>query len=136
MQGFSEAVFDNRAHRDGVGEQSFFFHNFQGAQRGYRDQRAAAESGAVVAWLEYIGRNASRQAGTNRHTGTETLGKRHHIRRDACPLMRKPLAGATDSGLHFVDHEEPFFLRAKFAQLAQVISARLNDATFALQYFG
>ena len=49
--------------------------------------------------------------------------------------MGEPLAGAADTRLYFVDHQQPFFLRRQLAQLPQIVGTRRHDPTFALDDF-
>ena len=86
----------------------------------------------MVARLEDVGGLRAGHHRADGHARAQALGQRHHIREDAGPLVRKPLAGAAHAALHLVNHQQPVALVAQRAHLAQVIHVRRIDATFTL----
>ena len=66
-------VADQRADALGVGHQAILLDRVERRQRRRAGQRIAAEGRAVIARLEHAGRLAGRQAGADRHAGTEPL---------------------------------------------------------------
>ena len=64
-----------------------------------------------------------RQAGANRKAAAKRFRERHDIRRNPTAFIGKHLAGARDTRLHFVEHEEQIMLIAQLAQGTQEIRA-------------
>ena len=50
-------------------------------------------------------------------------------------LMGKPLAGAADTTLHFIQHQQPAMLVANFPQLLQIMNIWYANTTFPLNGF-
>src|SRR5262249_1047814 len=65
----------------------------------------------------------------------DALRQRHDVGGDARPLIRKELAGATDTGLHLVDDKEELVLVAKRAEVAHELTRGQADAALALDRF-
>ena len=59
-----------------------------------------------------------REAGADRQPAAESLGQRDHVRLDALGLVREPVAGAADPGLHLVEHEQRAVLRWQISRAA------------------
>ena len=84
------------------------------------------------AGLEHTGCTTSCQTSPDRHPRAQPFRKAHYIRKDARVLMGEPLAGATDSTLHFIDHEQPVFLITNPPQRAHEFHMHGMNAALAL----
>ncbi len=71
-----------------------------------------------------------RQTCADRKSAAETLGERHHVRRDAGALVRKKFAAASDASLHFVERQQQAVLIANLAQLPQKFVRHNPHAAF------
>jgi len=103
----AEAGADGIAHLDRVGQQFFLLDGFEGGERRGAGEGIAAESGTMVARLEYLGCGALGQAGADRHASGEPLGQRNHIRMKTRVLIVEPFAGAAQAALDLIEHEQP-----------------------------
>ena len=86
----------------------------------------------MVAGLEQAGRRSVGQHGANRHARGESLGQRHHVRRDAGPLVGEPAAAAPHAALNLVQHHQPAVLVAQPPHALQECRRGGRDAAFAL----
>src|SRR5205085_3919590 len=130
--GIGEAATNRGADALGVGEQAFFLHRVDGrAHRGH-GERVAAEGRAMVAGLEHAPRAAADHAGADRYSRAETLGERHDVGHETRVLVHEPFAGAAETALHLVGHEQPVLALAELVQAAQVFEAGDVDAALAL----
>ncbi|MNI66838.1 hypothetical protein D3C73_1224290 [compost metagenome] len=91
----------------GVLQQPLFLDDLQHSATHAASQRVAAEGAAVAAGGEQFGGSAPSQASADRDAVAKALGQGHHVRDDAFVLKGEPLASAADTGLDFVEHEQP-----------------------------
>ena len=71
--------------------------------------------------------------GTNwHHAAAQSLGAGHQIRLHAFSVDAKPVAGATDAGLHLVRDEQCSLGLANFLCSGKIACGRHNDAALAL----
>ena len=73
-----------------------------------------------------------RQDRAEREAAADALGRGHHVRLDARPLVRPELAGAPHAGLHLVQRQQQAELVAAAAQVAQEIERGGAHAALAL----
>ena len=72
-------------------------------------------------------------AGPHRHAVAQGLGHGHHVGRQALGLEGEPVAGAPETGLHLIEHQERVALGAQRPHGPQVVRARHVDPPFALE---
>ena len=100
-------------------------HHVQHRIGGGAGERVAAEGGAVGAGGEVPGHVLAGQHRAHGEAAGDALGRAHHVRLDARPLVGEQLARASHAGLHFVHAE----------QVAQEVGGRRAYAALALDGF-
>ena len=128
----AQAIHQARAHLVGVGEQVFFFDGFKGGEGHRTGERGAPEGAGVIAGLEDIGKFRGDGGSANREAAAQRLGHGDAIGADAEMLIAKPLAGAADTGLDFIEEQQQVFGGAQLAQASQEFGGGGQDAAFAL----
>ena len=81
---------------------------------------------------EQAGGRAEREAGADRQAAAEALGQRDDVRLDAVGLVREPVPGAADAGLHLVEHQQRAGGGADLPGRGQVAGRRDDHAVLAL----
>ena len=86
----------------------------------------------MVAGLEQAGSRSVGQHRADRHARGKPLGQRHHVRRDARPLVGEPAAAAAHAALDLVQHHQPAMFVTQPPHALQEFRCGGRDAAFAL----
>ena len=108
-------------------------HDVEDGERSTSGQRLAAKRGGVIAGFERGGDVAPGPTRSDRHPVAERLGQRDHIGPHVVTVFEaEPSTSPTESGLHFVHHQERLALVAERAHRLQVTGGRGLHATLTL----
>ncbi len=89
----------------------------------------------MIARLQYLGRFALSQTGTNRHAVTQTFGGGYDIRAEAKVLVAEIGAGPAVTGLYFVEHHQQLVVITQGTYAGQIVGAGSRQTAFALYRF-
>jgi hypothetical protein len=127
-----DAAADLLPHALDVVEQALVRDGPDDGEGGRAADRVAAERGAVRAGPEQVPGVAEREARADRQAAAETLGQGHDVGLDAIGLVREPVAGPADAGLHLVQHEQGGVRGADLPGRREVSGWRGHHAGLAL----
>src|SRR5713226_4322560 len=115
----------------GTGEEAVFLDGLDGGQGGGARKRVAAVGSAESAHAGGVHDFGAAGDGGDGHAAAEGFGHGDQIRLYAEMFGGEQLAGAGESGLHFVANEENTVLAADILQQLEIIARGNDEAAFA-----
>ncbi len=133
---FPEPFHEIRAHFFGVLDELVFGQDFEGGAGHGAGERVAAEGGAVFTRLEHAeDLGVGEDGGDGVKAARQGLAYEREVGFDVFVFFGKQLAGASETGLDFVEDEDDFIFIADAADVFEVAVWRDDDTCFTLDRF-